>query len=719
MHRSLDNLIVSKHRIGCSGVVAERAGAAAQSTKVDQDLTGEVSEYVRGNQGPLHSRVRPSDATRDGLSALIASGATGAAAAVLPAFDRPQADHELPADFETNADVLGKVYRRCTSPSSSQSEPFVDELCHLSWRYLLSDGDISAVTHVDSFSRGAATHAADAASLEDLGDAQLYLHNVSHMQVSLRASGERHLDSLAMPCAAWQGVAMTYVIDRLFQVHRFPPTVIRSWSVGKLNKAAPVGVMRRRIDVVAQECGSPDHNSVLVANVGRPHIFGSMEKFAWTKWLAVQHFRIPKVSQSQLEFSRLLISMLLRNDVSPLLNGGSNLVVVSESGSVHTHMLMTSFSSLWTKGQNDLVGQPLPPLEANDAHVCTRHTGDNPFICSSRATLSTPAQATHFILQYLREACIWPAGIALTVTKFSARPEFLETSLEHMLDFMAERESLDGGDVQLDDKTRQLLADLSERAFQDVAAVVFQLRSVLDECLELYDKEHVVFDEEVHGALVNTVDMHVSPAGTRFIKDDESGVWRRLRDDEEYEFERARHPAVVAVPRDHGISHKDEKMVRELAEHQHNRDWLDAVFHVSEGSASPPPVDNRVRRKEEADQRKSNFDNPKATIDAAAVEAELAAVERHLRDQQHQERRLHDRLADTATSPSDLKDLAHRLDLAEHQISLLKEEQALLLGQRAQFQEAAEAVGAPPPVASFESSGWSILEAVDGSGGLQ
>jgi len=488
-------------------------------------------------------------------------------------------------------DVISSVLKSCWT-SSDFLVMFTSEKCRLAYKYML---DTSPLLHVDTVEDPPFTkaHMNGAFRVELLRDENF----PDGLYAQFKSCNHNH--------ETYKSEVIVHAIDRLLRIHRVPVTVMRQLKVGNVLSVASGE------RVVHNGKGKHEHGKLLMVttrsnehvvdrlvtiaracNNGRVFV-GSME--GWVKYplVTLHQFAItylPNVecvptpqglSQVCREVSRLLFSLVVEGH---LLKMSHNIVLLKDKHAQERLVLVSidNDRALWKTGRRNSGDAPM----RSSAQVCNRHSrsggvssrtsllfnrrrsslvfaptsrrdrihrkavlASSPLLVRSASSLAFSCQfpsgkkpPLSEAIAYLRQACVFPKEIVERMRHYETSslslPKAVELFVRETTPFpLSEGDDPFRGNTTWDAKRLQGF-------FEETIAA-------LSDCLKLYPRENVIFDNidsvddpnmvagEVRSDVAETnivatsnFKVHIDPHGQHFQFDDDCGCWKRFRNGE-------------------------------------------------------------------------------------------------------------------------------------------------------------------------------------------
>lgn len=386
---------------------------------------------------------------------------------------------------------------------------FVDEACHLAWLYQLQSTQILVFQQ-----RGAPPPPPP--SLAGHG-AHAYTKWQTHGLIQVRLPDEK--EGFFLGCddtdgPSYKAELLAYHIDRLLGIDRVPATVARTVTEDEARR----GLGDHAVIAQLKACAPDDVMRVVGSLSGWPH-----EDIESTDVISEQlhdHTYVNgDATPNEVELSRLIIGLLLQGLPRKIQTDSIIDIEEPDKGKKSARHLFVNPSNSMARWDE---WAPLKP----SVPVCNRTTArgttftcrlrlpalDKNELVNSTSFVHNEQVANGALLSYLRTACIFPKTVAMRIYHYAADHVSLADTLSHV--------------------TRaELTAATSLKRFKGsvLDKRLYDIFLALGECAARYGHRSTIFDDPVSYRVHAPPKVHVDPAGTRYWKNETTGVWMKLQ----------------------------------------------------------------------------------------------------------------------------------------------------------------------------------------------
>jgi hypothetical protein len=383
---------------------------------------------------------------------------------------------------------------------------FSDEACHLSWKYTLEHGAISAVESVEPLSEEQAS-----AFRPD---------STGAIRVAMRSGFEGVFRSCAFPQAnhTYWNELLAYHVDRLLHIHRTPPVVFRQVDANEMSALLVTDTPEwRHLQQVRMHChlNAAKMSGVIVG--WTRYSLRPITTAVLSSWFASEAFDVRSPTQRLLEFSKLAIALLIFDLPERLVNGPVQEMFVPRVVNGKADKITGNY--FYVLVENERASWDIPYSEEVPATpVCNRERRSSSFRC--QITWPTPSrkireQLRGILTSFLESACLFPKAIAERMLMYGSLDPATVVSLTHEV-HRAMRDEL--GDR------------FATTVLPSMKALDGRLRRVFNtlvSCAKRFDIGTVLVPEAIDSIVPKTPRVHIDPIGRRFVYNDKTGRWMR------------------------------------------------------------------------------------------------------------------------------------------------------------------------------------------------
>lgn len=386
---------------------------------------------------------------------------------------------------------------------------FVDETCHLAWLYQLQSAQLVVFQQ-----RGAPPPPPP--SLAGHG-AHAYTKYQTHGVIQVRLPDE--MEGFFLGCddtdgPSYKAELLAYHIDRLLGIDRVPATVARSVTEDEARR----GLGDRGVIAQLKACAPDDVMRVVGSLSGWPHEDIESSDIV-SEYIHEHTYQNGDATPNEIEVSRLIIGLLLQGLPRKIQTDSIIDVEEPEKGKKSARHLFVNPSNSMARWD---AWAPLKPAVPACNRTSARGTT---FTCRLRLPSldkSEKVNSTSFahneqvangaLVSYLRTACIFPKTVAMRLYHYAADHVSLAETLARV--------------------TRaELTSATSLKRFHGsvLDKRLYDIFLAMGECVALYGHRSTIFDDPASFRVHAPPKVHIDPAGTRYWKNETTGVWMKLQ----------------------------------------------------------------------------------------------------------------------------------------------------------------------------------------------